>query len=75
MRTVILMLLAVAFVSAKTKVVTEKVLKADTIVTVKCDTIKTVVYDTVLINKTIQDTTVLLKSDTTVKSAKRPAKK
>lgn len=72
MRSMLFILLAVGLVSAKTKVVTEKVLKADTVVTVKCDTTKTVIYDTITVNKTVQDTSILLKTDTTVKAAKRP---
>ena len=51
---------------------TVKVAKADTIVTIKVDTIRTVVWDTLVITKVVNDTSIVMKTDTSkVPQAKR----
>jgi len=72
MRSLLVVLFALCSLYAKERVITEKKITADTTITI--DTIYTVTYDTVVINKTVRDTTLILKTDT-VKTAKAPAKK
>lgn len=50
---------------AAPKTVVEKIVKADTVVTIKVDTIKTVKYDTIKVTKTLKDTSIVVKVDST----------
>jgi len=59
-----------SFAAQRTETV--KVAKADTIVTIKVDTIRTVVWDTLVITKVVNDTSIIMKTDTSkVPQAKR----
>ena len=74
MKNVIAIILIAAFgclAAQKTEVV--KLTKADTIVTIKMDTIKTIVWDTMIITKTVNDTAIVLKTDTVKVSGAKKA--
>jgi hypothetical protein len=78
MRTAILGMLIVLVVGipASSRVVSTKVIKADTsIVSIKLDTIRKVTYDTFYVNKTYIDTSLLTKLDTVKHAAAPKAKK
>jgi hypothetical protein len=54
-------------------VVTEKILKADTIVIIKSDTTRVITYDTIRVRNTLKDTSVIVKTE--VDTLKAKAKK
>jgi hypothetical protein len=60
---VIILIMVIGCIAAQ-RTETVKIAKADTIVTVKVDTIKTVVWDTLVITKVVNDTSIVLKTDT-----------
>jgi len=68
----IILVLALGCLAAQ-KTVVVKVARADTVVTIKVDTIKTVVWDTLVITKTVNDTILVLKTDTVKIEGKKVA--
>jgi hypothetical protein len=87
MKSLILILLSASILFGAQKVVVEKVVKADTTITIKVDTVKTfkidtikttkidtvkaISFDTLKINRTVKDTTVLVKVDTVIAKSKK----
>jgi hypothetical protein len=71
MRILMITILCFSFaLIAAPRIVVEKIIKADTIYTTKLDTIRLITYDTIKITKTIQDTVIVKKSDTTYSKSK-----
>jgi len=65
---VVLSIVAVCFAGQRTE--TSKIIVADTITEIKIDTVKTVKYDTLVVTKVINDTSLIVKTDTVKVSAK-----
>ena len=70
----ILMLLTLcSVILAAPRTIVEKIVKADTSITIKMDTIRTITYDTIKVIKTVQDTAIVKKIDT-VRTKSKPIK-
>ena len=71
MRCLVILLALAGVILAGQRTVVEKIVKADTVITIKVDTLRTVKYDTLKITRTFQDTSFMVKQDTTIAKPKK----